>query len=116
VVSVEMFEHMRNYAALLAPDLRLAAPGGVAVRPRLRAPPLRVSSSRTAGPTDWMAREFFTGGLMPSTSSCCHSLPGRSAGLEERGTSTARHYARTAEAWLANLMPAQDRGDGAVRR
>ena len=66
VVSVEMFEHTRNYAQLLRRIPRLAAPGRRAVRARVRASPVYAYPFEDAGATDWMAREFFTGGLMPS--------------------------------------------------
>ena len=66
VVSVEMFEHMRNYEPLLA---RIGVVDGTrrhAVRAHLhpsRASPIR---SKTRDESDWMARYFFTGGIMPS--------------------------------------------------
>ena len=62
VVSVEMFEHMRNYEALLAKIAGWLEPGRQALRPRL----LHTASSPTrTSPAGWR-KHFFTGGLMPS--------------------------------------------------
>src|SRR5690606_6981013 len=65
VVSVEMFEHMRNYAVLMERIHRWLKPGG-----RLF---VHIFCHRsllypfTAGDDyDWMARYFFTGGIMPA--------------------------------------------------
>lgn len=100
VVSVEMFEHMRNWERLL---------GGVAqwLRPEGKVF-LHFFSHREAsypfedrGEDDWMARHFFTGGLMPS-----HDLPRRlhiPFEVEQDWAESGSHYARTSEAWLENL-------------
>lgn len=100
IVSVEMFEHMSNYAELMRRITRWLTPGG-----RLfvhvfchRRHAYRFS---TDGAGDWMGREFFTGGLMPS-----FDLLPRFAGdlaLEETRWWSGRHYRKTAEAWLARL-------------
>ncbi|HSP19168.1 MAG TPA: cyclopropane-fatty-acyl-phospholipid synthase family protein, partial [Myxococcaceae bacterium] len=100
IVSVEMFEHMRNWPELLRRVGGWLAPGGrlfVHVFAHRRfAYPFEVD-----GDGDWMARHFFTGGIMPA-----HDLIGRIPGpleVEESWLVPGTHYARTAEAWLERL-------------
>ena len=59
-----------------------------------------------AGPSNWMSRYFFSGGMMPSD-----SLPLRFQDhlkLRSRWRWSGAHYARTCRAWLANMGESQD--------
>jgi cyclopropane-fatty-acyl-phospholipid synthase len=107
VVSVEMFEHMANWSALLARVRLWLRPHGklfVHVFSH-RAAPYRFD---LADRGDWIAKHFFTGGIMPS-----HGLMRQFSHLfavEREWRWNGRHYARTADAWLANY----DRNAGAI--
>jgi cyclopropane-fatty-acyl-phospholipid synthase len=101
IVSVEMFEHMRNYRALLAKVASwLTAEGKLLVHVFAHRQHAYPFDSR--GASDWMAREFFSGGLMPSTALLHHFQDDMR--IEHEWHLDGTHYARTAEAWHDNLQ------------
>jgi cyclopropane-fatty-acyl-phospholipid synthase len=100
IVSIEMLEHVRNHPALFARIAEWLEPEGrcfahVFCHRRFTYPFER------DGDRDWMARHFFTGGLMPSA-----ALFGEyddDLSIEEQWSMDGTHYQRTAAAWRANL-------------
>lgn len=100
VVTVEMFEHMRNWEVLLDRVSTWLKPDGLMF--------MHVFAHKTMpypfddnGESDWMSRFFFSGGMMPSHDQIsrlqCKLVE------QERWAVSGNHYARTCEDWLQNF-------------
>ena len=100
VISIEMFEHMRNYEALFTRIAAWLKTDGLLFFHIFchRDQPYFFEDDSN---DDWMARHFFTGGLMPS-----FDLPRRFEGAlkeRDRWAVNGQHYANTCRDWLTNL-------------
>ena len=105
IVSIEMFEHMRNYDELFRRIASWLVPDGRFF--------MHIFTHRTTpyeyidkGPGDWMSRHFFSGGIMPSA-----DLPlmfPEHLNIEQRWHWDGLHYARTCRAWLDRMDNRRD--------
>jgi len=122
IVSVECLEHMRNHGELFRRFRRWLTPKGRVF--------IHVFTHRTTtylfdtdGDDDWMARHFFTGGMMPAWD--LFRRYDDALQVEREWLVSGHHYARTARAWLANTdahrdeiraLFARDLGEGEAKR
>ena len=100
VVSIEMFEHMRNYERLLNRVAGWLKPGGKLF--------IHIFSHKTLvypfteeGEGDWMGRNFFSGGIMPSHQLLLYFQ--NDLRIESSWRISGSHYEQTSLAWLNKM-------------
>ncbi len=100
VVSIEMFEHMRNYRRLLKNIARWLAPKGK-LFVHIFCHRQFTYEFQDLGANDWMSRYFFSGGVMPSDGLFLRFADHMQMTRQWRWG--GMNYSRTSEHWLANL-------------
>jgi len=106
VVSVEMFEHMKNYDILLNKISNWLKDNGklfvhIFTHKRFS------YHFETEGKNDWMGKYFFTGGIMPSHNLLDHF--NNDLKIVKNWIVDGTHYHRTAESWLDNMDQNKDK-------
>jgi cyclopropane-fatty-acyl-phospholipid synthase len=106
IVSVEMFEHLRNYELLFERLSKWLKDDGKLF--------VHIFTHRqysylfeTEGEDNWMGRYFFTGGQMPAHNLLAHFQ--KNLLLNEQWAWDGTHYAKTSEAWLDRIDANEER-------
>ena len=105
VVSIEMFEHMRNYKKLLSKISSWLNDNGKLFI-HIFTHQSVVYPFENQGEADWMAREFFSGGMMPSHDLLLHFQDDLI--IDDVWSISGTHYEKTSLAWVNKMDANKD--------
>ncbi|MDA8791834.1 cyclopropane-fatty-acyl-phospholipid synthase family protein [Bacteriovoracaceae bacterium] len=106
IISIEMFEHMRNYQKLLGRiNSWLNDEGTLFVH--IFAHRELTYKYEVVDESDWMSKYFFSGGIMPSEHLFYYFQD--DLNIKEHWRVNGNHYAKTARAWLENMDTNRDK-------
>ncbi len=100
IISIEMFEHIRNYQQLLANCSTWLKPDGL-MFVHIFCHRFLMYPYEVRGEDDWMSKYFFSGGQMPAQDTFLFFQDDMT--VQQRWLLSGQHYEKTSNDWLANM-------------